>query len=87
MEIHPKTSNIVWRILGRLIGLTKVSVKKVLSRANINLEEIQTLTTEMEAILNDRPLIYLSSEIKDDHPLTFVYSMAEEPLLSLTSVR
>ena len=54
----------------RSIGLTKTSLKKVLGRANINLEELQTLTTEIEAILNDRPLTYVSSDVEDDHPLT-----------------
>ena len=54
----------------RLIGLTKLSLKKVLGKANITLEELQTITTEIEAVLNDRPITYISSELDDDEPLT-----------------
>ena len=36
----------------RLIGLTKMTLKKVLARASVNLA--------IEAILNDRPLTYIS---------------------------
>lgn len=54
----------------RLIGLTKLSLKKVLGKTNISLEELQTILTEIEAVLNDRPLTYPSSELDDEHPLT-----------------
>ena len=54
----------------RLIGLTKLSLKKVLGKTNITLDELQTITVETEAVLNDRPLTYVSSEIDDAEPLT-----------------
>ena len=54
----------------RLIGLTKLSLKKVLGKTNITLDELQTITVEIEAVLNDRPLTYVSSEIDDAEPLT-----------------
>ena len=54
----------------RLIGLTKLSLKKVLGKTNITLEELQTVTAEIEAILNDRPITYVSSELDDEEPLT-----------------
>jgi hypothetical protein len=54
----------------RLIGLTKNSLKKVLGRANGTLEELQTISSETEAILNDRPLTHVSSELEDAEPLT-----------------
>ena len=54
----------------RLIGLTKLSLKKVLGKTNITLDELQTITTEIEAVLNDRPLTYVSSELDDEEPLT-----------------
>ena len=54
----------------RLIGLTKSCLKKVLGRAHINLLTLQTLVVEIEAILNDRPLTYVSSDAQDPDPLT-----------------
>ena len=54
----------------RLIGMVKMSLKKVLGRAFITLAVLQTTITEVEAILNDRPLTYLSSATDDPEPLT-----------------
>ena len=54
----------------RLIGLTKLTLKKMLGRTFTTLPILQTLIVEVEAILNDRPLTYLSSDIKDPQPLT-----------------
>ena len=34
------------------------------------LEALQTLVVEIEAVLNDRPLTYLSADIDDPEPLT-----------------
>lgn len=54
----------------RLIGLTKASIKKTLGRANITLLTLQTIIVEVEALLNDRPLTYISDDISDPEPLT-----------------
>lgn len=54
----------------RLIGLTKSCLEKVLGKAHINLLMLQTMVVEIEAILNDRPLTYVSSDIDDPQPLT-----------------
>ena len=54
----------------RLIGLTKLSLKKVLGKTNITLDELQTITAEIEAILNDHPITYVTSELDDEEPLT-----------------
>ena len=53
-----------------LIGLTKLSLKKMLGRTYTTLPTLQTLIVEVEAILNDCPLTYLSSDIIDPQPLT-----------------
>jgi hypothetical protein len=54
----------------RLIGLTKSAIKKVLGRTSISLTSLQTIVVEVEAILNDRPLTYVSSYVEDSEPLT-----------------
>jgi len=54
----------------RLVGLTKMSLKKVLGRAHISLLVLQTLVVEIEATLNDRPLTHVSCDIADSEPIT-----------------
>ncbi|XP_032226844.1 uncharacterized protein LOC116610192 [Nematostella vectensis] len=53
-----------------MIGLTNTTLKKVLGRASINLVTLQTVVMEIEAILNDRPLTYVSPDINDEDRLT-----------------
>ena len=55
----------------RLIGLTKTCIKKTLGRAHIMLLTLQTVTVEVEALLNDRPLTYVSEDISNPHQHTF----------------
>ena len=54
----------------RLIGLTKTSLKKILGRRFVSMETLQTIMTEIEAVLNDRPLTHVSSNLHDLEPLT-----------------
>ena len=54
----------------RLVGLTKTAIKKVLGRRHVSLPTLETIVVEIEAILNDRPLTYVSSELMDPDPLT-----------------
>ena len=53
-----------------LVGLTKSAIKKVLGRAHISLQVLQTIVVEVEALLNDRPLTYISHDLDDPEPLT-----------------
>ena len=46
-----------------LIGLTKMTLKKVLGRTFISLTGLQTVVTEIEAVLNDWPITYVSSDM------------------------
>ena len=46
----------------RLIGLTKTALRKILGRALVTLPILQTLIVEIEAVLNDRPITYVSSD-------------------------
>ena len=54
----------------RLIGLTKLTLKKVLGRAFTTLNSLQTIIVEIEAILNDRPLTCVPTDISDPDPIT-----------------
>ena len=46
----------------RMIQTTKRVLKKILGRARLTLEELQTTLAEIEAVLNSRPLTYSSAE-------------------------
>ena len=54
----------------RLIGLTKSALKKTLGRTYATLESLQTIIVEIEALLNDRPLTHVSSDLRDPEPIT-----------------
>jgi len=54
----------------RSVGLIKQSLRKVLGRAFVTLPVLQTLAVEIEAVLNDRPLTYVSTDIRDVELLT-----------------
>ena len=69
-EFIPKRAPWYGGFWERLIGMTKTVIKKVLGRARISLFALQTLVTEIEAVLNDRPLTYVSSDVNDPEPLT-----------------
>ena len=66
-----------------LIGLTKLTLKKILGRARISLTTLQTLVVEVEAVLNDRPLTYVSSDITDSEPLTLSHLLYGRRISSL----
>ena len=53
-----------------LIGLTKTAIKKVLGRRHVPLSTLETIIVEIEAILNDRPLTFVPSDLGDPEPLT-----------------
>ena len=54
----------------RLIPLSKMAIKKVLGRRHVSLSILETITMEIEATLNDRPLTFVPSELGDPEPLT-----------------
>ena len=54
----------------RLIGLTKQAIRKTLGRTFISLQQLQTVVVEIESMLNDRPLTYVTSDLQDPQPLT-----------------
>ena len=71
----------------RLIGLTKTTLKKVLGRASVNLTTLQTIIVEIEAILNDRPLTHVSSDVTDEEPLTPAHLLYGRRITALPHIR
>ena len=71
----------------RLIGITKRTLKKILGRALVDLETLQTVVTEVESILNDRPLTYVSSSLEDPEPLTPAHLISGRKIRSLLHAR
>ena len=67
----------------RLIGLTKQSIRKVLGRAFVSLPVLQTIVVEIEAVLNDRPLTYVSSDVRDVEPLIPAHLLCGRRITSL----
>ncbi|XP_064637031.1 uncharacterized protein LOC135493556 [Lineus longissimus] len=54
----------------RLVGLVKTTLKKVLGRAFVTLDEMNTFLCEIECVLNNRPLTYVYGDDKDALALT-----------------
>ena len=54
----------------RLIGVVRMSIKKVLRHALISLSELQTLIKEVQAVVNDRPITFVYHDVNDPEPLT-----------------
>ena len=71
----------------RLIGLTKTTLKKVLGRASLSLITLQTLVVEIEAILNDRPLTHVSSDVIDEEPLSPAHLLYGRRITALPHIR
>lgn len=53
----------------RLVRSTKTCLKKILGRSSLEYKEFETILLEVEAILNSRPLTFVSNEVDDPSPL------------------
>ena len=82
-QLIPKRAPWYGRWWERLIGLTKLTIKKVLGRTHVSLITLQTLVTEVEAVLNDRPLTYITSDVRDADPLTPSHLLCGRRITSL----
>jgi len=69
-------------IFERMIKMMKRCLKKTIGRARITYDELLTVVTEAEMILNSRPLSYVSTEDIEE-PLTPAHLLTGRRLLSL----
>lgn len=54
----------------RMIGLTKTTLKEIIGSKCIRMETLQTVITEIESTLKDRPITYVSSDVNEPERLT-----------------
>jgi len=54
----------------RLVGIVKRSLRKSMGRKLLTLIQLQTLIKEVEAVVNSRPLVYVSDDINSTVSLT-----------------
>ena len=50
------------RFYKRMIGITKLCLKKVMGKALLTFDELRTVITEIENSLNSRPLTYIDED-------------------------
>lgn len=60
--------------------MTKSALKKVLGRT---LESLQTIMVEVKAVLNNRPITHVSSDVDDASPITPSHLLNGRPIVSL----
>ena len=54
----------------RLIGITKQHLRKTCGKALLSRKELSTIITEVESIVNDKPMTYSSEDDSAPHPLS-----------------
>ena len=54
----------------RLIGIVKTCLHKALHKRQVNPVELQTILAEVEAVVNNRPLVYVHDDIHAEKALT-----------------
>ena len=66
----------------RMVRMTTRCLKKMIGRARLSYDKQVTAITEVEAVVNSRPLLYISSDDLDE-PLTPAHLLTGRRLLSL----
>ena len=68
MVIYPQMCSQVWGVLGEAHWVDQAGFEEGPGKGIYNLNSLQTLIVEIEAILNDWPLTYVPTDISDPHP-------------------
>ena len=74
MEVRLSMSSVVRRLVGALDRIYQSNAKKKnIGRSCIDIPTLQTVITEVETIMNDRPLIYVSTSCSGPESLTLAH--------------
>ena len=69
----------------RLVGMVKRSLRKAIGRKHFTLDQLVTLLTEIEAVINSRPLTYIYGDFKSGFILTPSHFLVSSRKLGLYS--
>ena len=50
----------------RLVGITKTALKKTIGKLYLTHTQLQTIITEVEAVINSRPLVYVDDDLENE---------------------
>ena len=67
----------------RLIGLVKRSLGKAIGKLCLTYEQLLTILTEVEAIINSRPLVYIDDDINSNICLTPSHYLTLNPQIGI----
>lgn len=71
----------------RLVGLTKQALRKTLGSSSLGFEELSTTLSEVEAMLNSRPLTHVYTEPNEPEPLCPALFLTGRRLTSLPNLQ
>ena len=70
----------------RMVKLVKQSLRKILGKAQLTYEELLTVITEIEGVLNSRPITYVYTDVEEE-PLTPSHLIMGRRLVTLPKER
>lgn len=71
----------------RMVRTVKVALRKTLGKSSLTLDHLQTVLTEIEGMVNSRPITYVASDSDEPNALTPAHFLLGKRLTSLPSVK